>query len=237
MSGRITALKVQKRNTQRINVYLDGEFAFGLARITAAWLSVGQDLSDEKITQLQAEDNKEIALQRAMRALDRRPRSESEIRRLLARHEVADDIVDEVILRLTRAGLVNDAKFAKLWVENRQEFRPRSRKALAFEMRQKGVARDAIDQALNEISDQDEEDLAYQAAARQSRKYAGLDWLEYRQKMAGFLARRGFNYETSALAIQRTWQDLSAEPAPPHTKLSSPRNKNNVNERHHNERR
>ena len=49
MDQKITALKAQKRNPNRINVYLDGIFAFGLARVVAAWLQVGQTLSDEKI--------------------------------------------------------------------------------------------------------------------------------------------------------------------------------------------
>jgi regulatory protein len=210
MSGRITALQAQKRNSQRVNVFLDGKFAFGLARITAAWLSVGQELSDEKIAQLQSEDAREVAYQQALRLLERRPRSHKEIQQHLSRAGVAEDVIQEVLQRLSRSDLASDEKFASAWVENRQEFRPRSRKALAFEMRQKGISPDIIDRALDKISDQDEEELAYQAASRQARKYARLDWPEFRQKMVGFLARRGFNYETSAAATQRAWQDLPA---------------------------
>ena len=63
MTKKVTALKLQKRNKNRVNVYLDGEFAFGLARIVAAWLSTGQELTEEKIAELQAQDNVEVALQ------------------------------------------------------------------------------------------------------------------------------------------------------------------------------
>ena len=56
---KITALQVQKRNPNRVNIHLDGEFAFGVARIVAAWLRIGQELSEEKIGQLQAEDGRE----------------------------------------------------------------------------------------------------------------------------------------------------------------------------------
>lgn len=238
MSGRITALKAQKRNVQRVSVYLDGEYAFGLTRITAAWLAVGQELSDEKIAQLRADDASESAYQQALRLLDKRPRSESEVRRNLVQHGISDDVIQEVLQRLKRSGLVNDAQFASLWVENRREFRPRSRKALAYEMRQKGISRDAIDQALHEISEQDEEEFAYQAAGKQARKYTNLDWPEFRQKMAGFLARRGFNYETSAAALQRVWQELQAEQdgSEPDS-LSSGNPHNKLNERHYHERR
>jgi regulatory protein len=183
-----------------------------------------------------SEDGREAAYQQALNLLDKRPRSQAEIRRSLARHGIAEDTIQEVLQRLARSGLVNDEQFASLWVENRQEFRPRSRKALAFEMRQKGIARDAIDQALGSITDQDEKELAYQAASRQARKYAGLEWQAYRQKMAGFLARRGFNYETSAAAIQRTWQDRTASDEERLSSLASA-SKNMTNERHHDERR
>src|SRR5210317_1123984 len=69
---KITALTIQKRNPNRVNVHLDGEFAFGLARITAAWLRVGQELTPEKIALLKEEDAAEVALQRAFRFLSYR---------------------------------------------------------------------------------------------------------------------------------------------------------------------
>ena len=57
----VTAIEVQQKNPQRVNIYLDDQFAFGLSRITAAWLKVGQGLSEEKIASLQAEDAREAA--------------------------------------------------------------------------------------------------------------------------------------------------------------------------------
>jgi regulatory protein len=58
--GKVTALKVQKHHPNRINVYLDNEYCFGLSRITAAWLQVGQELSPTKIAKLQADDEREM---------------------------------------------------------------------------------------------------------------------------------------------------------------------------------
>ncbi len=122
---KITGLKVQKKNTQRVNVYLDGEFAFGLRRIVAAWLSIGQELSDEKIAQLKADDAREEAYQRALRALDTRPRSAAEIRKKLLEHDIPEDLAEGVIERLKENRLLNDEQFAQAWIENRSEFRPR----------------------------------------------------------------------------------------------------------------
>jgi regulatory protein len=202
--GKITALKVQKRNTQRINIYLDGEFAFGLSRITAAWLRVGQELSAEKVTSLLAEDAHEVAYQQAVHFLDYRPRSSVEVRRNLEKHGIPEDVIDSVIQRLEGSSLLNDARFAELWVENRSDFRPRSRRALTVELRQRGVDRQVIEQALEDL---DEEALAYQAALKQVRKLHNLEALEFRRKLAGFLARRGFGYEVIKPVVDKIWNE------------------------------
>ncbi len=91
MIRRITALKLQKHNHQRVNVYLDGEYAFGLTRIVAAWLAVGTELAEEKIAQLQAEDGREMAYQRALNLINFRPRTEVEIRQNLRRHNLEEE--------------------------------------------------------------------------------------------------------------------------------------------------
>ncbi len=205
MAQRITALKLQKRNHQRVNVYLDGEYAFGLARIVSAWLSVGTELSDEKIAQLKAEDAKETAYQRALNLITFRPRSEVEIRQNLRRHNLEDEIIQYVLERLRNSGLVNDAGFAQSWVENRAEMRPRSRRALAFELKQRGIESEIIEQTLEQV---DDAAMAYQAAQRQAQKIKNFEWREFRLKMLRYLAQRGFSYEVSAEAARRSWEEL-----------------------------
>src|SRR5574339_57928 len=160
---KITALEVQKRNPNRVNVYLDGEFAFGLARIVAVWLRVNAELDERKIEQLQLEDARERAVQQAMVYLSYRARSESEIRQNLRKHEFAGDVIDHTLERLRRDGLANDAGFAQAWVENRGTFRPRSRRMLAMELRRKGIDEEASAEALKNV---DDEALAYEAAQK-----------------------------------------------------------------------
>ena len=106
--SRITAIEPQQKNPQRVNIYLDGEFAFGLARITAGWLKVGQELSEEKIAALQVEDANELAYQKALHFLSYRPRSSAEIRQNLTKRGTPEARVEETVNRLQRAGLVND---------------------------------------------------------------------------------------------------------------------------------
>src|SRR5512147_1520926 len=151
---KITTIEVQKRTPSRVNIYLDGEFAFGLARIVAAWLRTGQELTEEKIEQLQAEDARERAFQQAMLFLSYRARSESEIRQNLHKHEIPGDVIEQTLERLRQAGLANDNQFARAWVENRNTFRPRSRRMIAIELRQKGLDDEAVTSALEDVNDE-----------------------------------------------------------------------------------
>ena len=217
MGRQITALKVQEHNRERVNVYLDGEFAFGLARIVAAWLQVGQDLSDEKMAALLAEDGQEKAYQQALEFLSYRPRSEAEVQKNLRDHVIPEAVIAETIERLQRNGLVDDSAFAQAWVENRNTFRPRSRRALAAELRQKGLSSEIIAESLQAV---DEEALAYQMALKQVRKLQDLKWPEFRRKLTGQLARRGFAYDTIASAVERVWAEIrSANNAGDHPEM------------------
>jgi len=203
--GKVTALKIQKHHPNRVNVYLDNEFSFGLSRITAAWLQVGQELSPSKIARLQAEDQREVAYMQALRYLDYRPRSRAEVRHNLEKHAIPSEVINEVFKRLERSGLVNDERFAQDWVENRSEFRPRSRRALAFELHQRGLDDPSIKIALEGLN---EETLAYQAALKQSRRFESLPQRDFRNKLGSYLARRGFPYEIIKDVVAKVWDEL-----------------------------
>lgn len=206
---RITSLQVQKKNPDRVSIYLDEEFAFGVSRIVAAWLQVGQELSEEKIAELQEQETKEAALQKALLLLSYRPRSETEIRQKMSRAGFDPEVIAKVLDRLRETGLVRDESFAREWVENRSALRPRSRKMLAYELRQKGVAEEAIEQALETTSE--DEDLALQAARRYAHKLSAAEWQEFHRRLASFLARRGFAYETAKTVVRQVWNDLRSE--------------------------
>ncbi|MBI5945448.1 MAG: RecX family transcriptional regulator [Chloroflexi bacterium] len=201
---KITAISVQKKNPNRVNIYLDGEYAFGVARITAAWLKNGDELSDERIAKLLAEDAREWAYQQAMLFLSYRARSEKEIRQNLLKHEMPEEVIEETIERLRKAGLANDNEFAQAWVENRSTFRPRSRRALAIELRQKGLDDETVHSAISGV---DENALAYEAAQKKLGRLNGLEWNEFRKKLSEFLARRGFPYSVIAPIVTQLWDE------------------------------
>jgi regulatory protein len=201
---KITAIEAQKNNPKRVNIYLDGEFALGLDRFVAAWLTIGQSLDEEKITRLQVEDSQEKAYRQALLFLGIRARSEMEVRRKLEKHEIPAILIDQTIARLREERLLNDGQFAQTWVANRSEFRPRSRRVLTAELRQKGLADADIKSATEKVN---EESLAFTAAQKRLRRLDGLEWSEFRKKLSEFLARRGFEYDVITLTVTRLWAE------------------------------
>lgn len=205
MSRTITALEVQKRDKERVNVYLDGEFEFGLPLVEAARLHTGQVLSDEEITALRAIDAVSRAMDRAIRLLARRPYSTAEIRRNLESKEIASPVIDEALERLERLGYVDDHAFARYWIENRERFKPRGPQALRYELRRKGIAGNIIDAVLEEV---DQSESAYRAAQERVSRLRGQSEREFRAALGAFLVRRGFSYDVAREACDRIISEL-----------------------------
>lgn len=206
MEYEITGIKVQKRNPDRVSLYLDGEYAFGLSRIVAAWLSVGQRLSEEKIRTLREKDSQEVAYQRALRLISHKPRTKKEIHQKLIDKGFDVDQANVVVKKLEDAGLVEDREYARQWVENRNNSHPRSKRLMKLELLQKGITVEEIEGALVESAEDAE--LATQAAMQQIRKLQGLEWPEFRKKLSAFLMRRGFSYGTIAPVVQSVWDSV-----------------------------
>lgn len=210
MAGTVTALRVQRRNTKRVNVYLDEQFAFGLDATEAARLKVGQWLGDADIKALGEADDRAAAHQRALNFLSYRPRSIQEVRRNLVEKGFSDATVGATLSRLRELGLIDDQEFARYWVEQREVFRPRGAAMLRYELRQKGVDEEVIAAVLETV---DEEALAYEAARRRAGRLSALPREDFRRKLGPYLARRGFPYPIVRAVIDRLQDelDLSSE--------------------------
>jgi len=206
----ITAIEKQKPG-RRANVHLDGEYALSLRLdlITIAHLSVGAELPQAQRQELDAEDQRLGAIEAALRLLAAGPRSERDLReRLSRRRGYRNEAVDAAVQRMRELGYLNDAAFARFWVESRQAGTPRSRRALAFELGRKGVGRDELDAALEGVSDAE---AAYDAAQRRLRALQGADRQTFERRLGTFLNSRGFGYGVARAAIQRCWAEVNGE--------------------------
>ncbi len=192
---RITAIERQKRNPERVNVFLDGVFAFGLPLSVVAERKLRKDrvLTLQEIADLQELDETAKATDAAIRLLTVRPRSVKEIHLRLRKKEYDEETIDRVIARLRDWKYVDDEAFARFWVENRDSNRPRGRRLLEQELRSKGVEQETVANAIDDAGI-DELTGAIEIARAKLRSYRSLEEPVMKRRLGAFLARRGYGY-------------------------------------------
>jgi regulatory protein len=134
------------------------------------------------------------AYNQALIYLTPRARSIMETRNNLKKKGFSPQIIDETISKLTGHDLLNDREFAALFVEGRERFRPKSRFALGYELKQKGISDTIIEQALADV---DDSNAALRAVKTKTKRWRNLDTSTLKKKMMAFLRNRGFSYEVS----------------------------------------
>lgn len=201
----ITLLQLSRRRKDRVHVHLDDEYAFSLPLELAVPLRKGQELSAGEVAELQADAHYRHVLDRALHFLSYRPRSRAEVARYLAGKEVPAPMAERVLDHLTEVGFIDDAAFARWWVENRLRHRPRGPWALRQELAVRGVNEAVLADSLAAI---DEQALAATLALAEAPRYRGLDGATFKRRLAGFLQRRGFGADAVWAATNAAWDHL-----------------------------
>ncbi|WP_266390769.1 recombination regulator RecX [Streptomyces canus] len=137
-----------------------------------------------------------------LRLLTGTPRTRKQLADALRKREIPDDAAEEVLSRFEEVGLINDSAFAEAWVESRHHGRGLARRALAQELRTKGVDSTLIDAAVSQLDSDQEEATARELVDRKLRATRGLDRDKRLRRLAGMLARKGYS-EGMALRVVR----------------------------------
>lgn len=184
----VTQLKPQKDN-KRVNIFLDGEFAFGidLDNLVKFGIKIEKEFSQVEIDKIIHEAEFAKTYNKFLNFATLRPRSEKEFFDWLKRKKVPEIIHKKLFSKLKHLELVDDLKFAKWWISQRLEFKQKSKKELKYELRQKGIDSNIMDKVLSEI-EINEEKIAKKLLLK--RKFKD------KQKAFAYLARKGFNWET-----------------------------------------
>jgi regulatory protein len=148
-------------------------------------------------------DPESVARTIVLRKLAAQARTRHELAKALASRDVPEDVAEQVLDRMEFVGLVDDAAFARDWVESRQQRRHLSKAALRRELQDKGVDRDQIDQAVAGVQSGDELDAAEALAVKKLRTMTGLDREVQYRRLAGVLARRGFGSGVTSTVLSR----------------------------------
>ncbi len=139
----------------------------------------------------------------SLKYLAYRPRSEKEIRDALKRRKATPDIIEKVIELLKEHRFVNDDEFTRWWIEQRVSFKPRSKRVLTLELKQKGISQETIEKYLVENEETAVSDLeqALRLTTKKLKRYSHLEKDELYQKLGGALARKGFSWDVIKRAI------------------------------------
>lgn len=201
---RVTQIKQQQKRQDRYSIYIDGKFSFGLSegQLVELGLKEGQEFSESELEELKRQADIGKAYARAVRYLAIRPRSRWELETYLKRKGYEPDVIAGIMEKMEDLGLIDDAKFARLWVEYRQNTATRSRLKLQSELRAKRIDTDLIDDALADIGDEDELASIKDLIDRKSKQGQYQD----KQKLMAYLGRQGFNYGL----IKQAFEELEA---------------------------
>jgi len=143
-------------------------------------------------------------LNAAYHYLSYRPRSEGEIRHWLHRRGFANEVAEKIIAKLREQNLSDDFAFAQFWTGNRLSFRPKSKRLIKKELRDKKVAAEIIEQVTKDI---DDEAIAYKLGSSRVATLAHLDYPDFYRRLSSYLAYRGFSYEIIKHTAALVWQE------------------------------
>ncbi|MFD4510355.1 recombination regulator RecX [Streptomyces sp. NPDC058457] len=142
-----------------------------------------------------------------LRLLTGTARTRKQLADALHKREIPDDVAEEVLSRFEEVGLINDSAFADAWVESRHHGRGLARRALAQELRTKGVESALIDEAVAQLDSEQEEETARELVARKLRSTRGLDRDKRIRRLAGMLARKGYSEGMALRVVRRALEE------------------------------
>jgi regulatory protein len=191
----ITKIESQ-RNEERVNIYLNGEFAFGLMKeIQYKYdLNEGMNIDKEYIDTVLMEEEQSKANNCALRFLAYRQRSEKEIIDKLKKKGFEDKFIENTLVYLKHYGLVDDIEFAKSFMKDKINLNKYGPQRIKYELYKKGISQEIIEGVLEE--DEDEYSRALKLAKKKMSSYKNDDRNAIYRKLGGFLQRKGYSYDS-----------------------------------------
>lgn len=203
----ITAIEPQKKIKDRLNLFINGQFAAGVNQLTALEhnLQVGKNLAQKDLANIILKEEITKLTDKVLRFLAIRPRSEKEVVDFLvgkiakkqnvkfteARNSL---LIAPIIVKLKKYQYLSDRQFAKWWVSSRERSNPKGALVLKAELTKKGIAKDIIDSVLADLPNQ--VNTAKKLIQKKIKLWQKLSPFEYKRKIYQHLASRGFDYQT-----------------------------------------
>jgi len=191
--NKITKIEQQKKKKNRVNIYIDGEFALGLYKDTVIkyHLYENKEITPEEISSIKKFEEFADAKEKVLNFISYRERSRKEIKDYLSNKGIPQVIINKVLNDLEKANLIDDRKFAVTWIKNRNKINPKGNFVLKMELKEKGIEENEIEKLLEDV---DEKENARKVLNKAVKKYGKK--ISAKKKILEYLTRRGFSINT-----------------------------------------
>ncbi len=202
----ITDIQIQKKDTKRRSIYINGVFAFGLTDVDVLYykLDINKELPQEKYEAILYNTLYERAKSIALNYLSRRMRSEKEVYKKLVEKEINDEIIEKTIDFLKKYNYINDETFVKHYIKDKLNLKGHGKKKIIYDLKDLGIDINIIEKFFeeNETFEEDEVATAMKMATKKA-KNLDLNDFKQRKKLNDYLLRRGFSYNIIKSCIEQ----------------------------------
>lgn len=200
----ITAITAQKNDKTRCNIEVDGRFFCGMELVTVVQnrLKVGTAVTEEELSAMQLESEKQTAFDKALNFISASMKTEREIEEYLQKKGYLNEVCGHVVGKMREYGFLDDASYARAYAESAEK--KKGSRLIALELRRKGVSDEAIEEALSTLTGEEE------AAAAVLQKYLrGKDVTEKQvlRKAYAHLISKGFDHDAARHALEGLYDE------------------------------
>ena len=211
--SKITKIEQCKRNKERVNIYIDEEFAFAIYMelVYRFNLKVNEEVNKEKLIEIAKVENLSKCKDSALKTIERSYKTEKEIRDKLLNKEFDEETVEKTINFLKEYTFIDDLKFTKMYVKDR--IRTQGRNKIKYALIQKGVNKYLVDEVLEELDRNDEEERALLICEK---KYLSIckreeDDFKIKNKLIRYMLGRGYEYEVARNVVSKIYLQYKGE--------------------------
>ncbi len=207
MSNIITKMEEQKKNKNRISIFIDNEFSFGVYHKTVIKfdLFVGKELTKELIDQIKTDDEYDKCFNKALNYISYQARTIKEVKDKLYANEYLSPTVNNVIKELLKLNYIDDFAYAKMYIE--YKIKEMGLYKIKNKLIEKGIDESIIEELLMDYSEDDEYETAYKIANKKNSQYGDIDYKKRYSRLSGLLNRKGYSYHM----IYRVMADILDE--------------------------
>lgn len=194
MSKVITKIEVQKKNKNRLSIFLNEKFAFGIYYKTFIEFNLKKNmkLTEELIQKIKAFDEYNKCFNKALNYISYKERTESEVRKKLYEKEYLKMTVDSVIKELKKLNYIDDLEYAKRYIEFK--IKKMGKIKIRYKLIDKGIDDKILDSLLLKYNKEDEFLSAFKIARKKNKQYGDISYKKRYSRLASLLKRKGYSY-------------------------------------------